>query len=47
MRKEEMKQVFEQIELQRSFKAIGDHNPVITQRFGADPYALEIGRAHV
>lgn len=35
-----MKQVFEQIELQRSFKAIGDHNPVITQRFGADPYAL-------
>lgn len=27
-------------ELKKSYKAIGDHNPVMTQRFGADPYAL-------
>ncbi|MCR4793135.1 MAG: family 43 glycosylhydrolase [Lachnospiraceae bacterium] len=26
--------------LQKSYKIIGNHNPVMTQRFGADPYAL-------
>ncbi|MDO5154613.1 MAG: glycoside hydrolase family 43 protein [Eubacteriales bacterium] len=28
------------MELKKSFKGIGDANPVMTQRFGADPYGL-------
>jgi arabinoxylan arabinofuranohydrolase len=27
----------------RSYKPIGDHNPLLTHRFGADPYALVYG----
>ncbi len=32
--------LFENIELYREIKGMDDHNPVMTQRFGADPYAL-------
>ncbi len=35
-----MKERFQQIELSKPLKAVTDHNPVMTQRFGADPYAL-------
>ncbi|WP_292184701.1 glycoside hydrolase family 43 protein [Butyrivibrio sp.] len=34
------KEVFDGIELIKSAKPITDHNPVMVQRFGADPYAL-------
>ncbi len=34
--------------LKKSYKNIGDHNPVMTQRFGADPYALVyVGRVYL
>ncbi len=34
--------------IQKSFKPLGDHNPVMVQRFGADPYALEYkGRIYI
>lgn len=29
--------------MKEGFKRVGDHNPVMTQRFGADPYALVYG----
>nr|WP_297769780.1 glycoside hydrolase family 43 protein [uncultured Butyrivibrio sp.] len=35
--------IFENIKLNKSAKAITDHNPVMVQRFGADPYALVYG----
>ena len=28
------------VEIQKSYKQITEHNPVMLQRFGADPYAL-------
>ncbi len=31
---------FTGIQLQKAYKPVMDHNPVMTQRFGADPYAL-------
>lgn len=34
------KEIFDGIELIKSAKAITEHNPVMTQRYGADPYAL-------
>ncbi len=37
---EEMEQLFKNIEIVKPVKPIADHNPVMTQRFGADPYAL-------
>ncbi|WP_029232289.1 glycoside hydrolase family 43 protein [Butyrivibrio sp. VCB2006] len=35
-----MKSLTRTISLQKSAKSITDHNPVMVQRFGADPYAL-------
>lgn len=35
-----MENIFANIELQKSAKKVTDHNPVMVQRFGADPYAL-------
>ncbi len=32
--------LFNEIELSPSYKSIGYHNPVMTQRFGADPFAM-------
>ncbi|HKL78801.1 MAG TPA: glycoside hydrolase family 43 protein [Mobilitalea sp.] len=32
--------LFEKVELAKAFKAIGYHNPLISQRFGADPFAM-------
>ena len=37
---EEMEELFKNIKPAKAVKEIGDHNPVMTQRFGADPYAL-------
>ncbi len=37
---EEMEQLFKGIELAKAVKPLMDHNPVMTQRFGADPYAM-------
>ena len=39
-KEEMMEERFQQIELSKPLKAVTDHNPVMTQRFGADPYAL-------
>lgn len=33
-------QMFKDIKLNKSLKGIGDENPIYTQRFGADPYAM-------
>ncbi len=42
------KELFEGISLQKSAKLITDHNPVMVQRFGADPYALVYdGRVYI
>ncbi len=30
-----------EINIRKSYKPLGDHNPVMVQRFGADPYAME------
>ena len=38
--KKEMEELFKSIKPAKIVKEIGDHNPVMTQRFGADPYAL-------
>ncbi|WP_081843103.1 glycoside hydrolase family 43 protein [Butyrivibrio sp. WCE2006] len=38
--KQTMEEIFEQIQPCEAAKAQGDHNPVMTQRFGADPYAI-------
>ncbi|WP_081846824.1 glycoside hydrolase family 43 protein [Butyrivibrio sp. AE3004] len=35
-----MEEIFERIKPCEAFKMQGNHNPVMTQRFGADPYAL-------
>ena len=36
------------IKILSSYKALSDHNPVMVQRFGADPYALEYkGRVYI
>lgn len=34
------KAYFSNLELKKSFKKIGDANPIMTQRFGADPYGM-------
>ena len=36
----EMEKVFENVVPKKAYKGIGNHNPVMTQRYGADPYAL-------
>ena len=40
MSAEELGQYMHSLALQKSLKTIGNHNPVMTQRFGADPYAM-------
>ncbi|SDB27154.1 glycoside hydrolase family 43 protein [Butyrivibrio sp. INlla16] len=35
-----MEEVFANIKLSKAVKGLSEHNPVMTQRFGADPYAL-------
>lgn len=40
---ENPEQFFEKLELAPAYKAIGYHNPIMSQRFGADPYALAYG----
>ncbi len=40
MSAEELGQYMHSLGLQKSYKPIGNHNPVMTQRFGADPYAM-------
>ena len=35
-----MEEMFSNIKLSKAIKGMSDHNPVMTQRFGADPYAL-------
>ena len=37
---ENVEALFEDMELSPAFKEINENNPVMTQRFGADPYAL-------
>ncbi len=32
--------IFESVLPEKAYKEIGNHNPVMTQRFGADPYAM-------
>ena len=34
---------FEQIRLARPYKPLGQHNPIMSHRFGADPYAMVYG----
>jgi len=36
-------ELFKKIKLEKAVKGIGNGNPVMTQRFGADPYALVYG----
>ena len=36
----EMEKIFESVLPEKAYKEIGNHNPVMTQRFGADPYAM-------
>ena len=36
-------QVFDKIKLTKSYKEAGNHNPLMTQRFGADPFVLVDG----
>lgn len=36
----EMEKMFNEIEPVEAYKKVGNHNPVMTQRFGADPYAM-------
>lgn len=40
MTKVEFEKLFETVVPEKSYKGIGNHNPVMTQRFGADPYAM-------
>ena len=40
MSAEELGQYMRSLALQKRLKTIGNHNPVMTQRFGADPYAM-------
>ncbi len=40
---EHPEKLFENIQLTKPDKAIGYHNPLISQRFGADPYAIVYG----
>ena len=35
-----IEEMFSDIKLKKAVKGLSDHNPVMTQRFGADPYAL-------
>lgn len=43
-----LSKVFENIKPEQSLKGITDHNPVMVQRFGADPYALVYnGRVYI
>lgn len=40
--------LFQNVEPMKGFKAQSEHNPIATQRFGADPYAMEYnGRVYV
>jgi len=40
--------LFQNVELAKGYKAQKEHNPIATQRFGADPYAMEYnGRVYV
>ena len=36
----EMEKIFESVLPEKAYKEIGNHNPVMTHRFGADPYAM-------
>ena len=38
-----IEEMFKDIKLSKAVKGLSDHNPVMTQRFGADPYALIYG----
>ncbi len=41
-------EVFKNLELQKNYKGMLDANPIMTQRFGADPYAMEYnGRLYI
>ncbi len=40
---ENPEKLFENIELAEAYKAVGYHNPLMSQRFGADPYAMVYG----
>ncbi len=41
-------EVFDNLKPEQSLKGITDHNPVMVQRFGADPYALVYdGRVYI
>lgn len=40
MTNNEFKKIFENVKLATPYKEIGNHNPVMTQRFGADPYVM-------
>ena len=37
---EELQEKYKHLKLKQGYKRQGEHNPVMTQRFGADPYAL-------
>ena len=41
--KEDYMSVFEELTVTKSLKGIEDTNPLMTQRFGADPYAMVYG----
>ncbi len=40
MQLEEVQEKYRNMALKPGYKKHGEHNPVMTQRFGADPYAL-------
>ncbi|MBO6241233.1 MAG: family 43 glycosylhydrolase [Butyrivibrio sp.] len=41
-------EVLDRVEIMNSYKKITDHNPIMVQRFGADPYALVYdGRVYI
>lgn len=43
-----MEEVFKNMKLVEGYKNIGEHNPLMTQRFGADPFAMKYnGRVYV
>ena len=43
-----MEELFKEIEIAKAVKPLTDHNPLMTQRFGADPYALVYdGRVYI
>ena len=43
----EIDSLFQNIKIAEAYKPIGLHNPLLPQRFGADPYALAYEKVYV